>query len=854
MRVRFLLAVGAVALAAPAARPADPDIELPPGLKPPFAIVDRPGRPRADDPTKIDESTGEWVAAVLSDDLPVYRTAAGAGQLPGPGPKFREVVHILAENRVPRRFLAARFEPGSRKFKGLIGWLDADWVMDDPTPLTVKAARATLQTCWPERSPERDLLDRMLPPADPADTGADDNRLKAVSHPTRGNFAFYRPVKAADFTAKAESARAEDGTPIQRFAFYYVARVVVRGSEAFAVLSARSEFSLHEPDAGGRLPLLGVVPLSNVVLVPSRLGPVPNFDPKAYAERMTRSDPVTLYGTEAQAEAAARGLDRDRTGKPVVAEAVEAVRPADKPPAPVPASSVGYLVLKTTTHPGPDGKPVKTYTLAAPATANGPEAEAGGVHDESLEKDRKKLLDATLQMRTVELVFVIDATGSMSSVFEQVLDAVKRYITQLQKSEAARDDMDRINLRVGVVLYKDRCDGPDLVQHSPDYFDVMDPKGAGMAAFGDYMAYAKRRCGGGGDPLERPFDGLRRAGEYFFGRSAGSKHLSGAATVAIVMGDVGNHPAVAEDDLTADKVVNLLSDRDAAGQFPRVVVHPVLVKWAPDHPLQPWTDQMQKLADGTGGVPTAMDFHGPADIPYRLTEHLQRTIDARRALAAKEREGIARMFARTGDGDGTPVLRLDVNERMGKARLEEIIPPADLEAIRKRLGGTVFAFLHTPERRPGDTRPRWQHRVLLTKKEIERLKVKFDELADDLNRRLGRVPGGGDRKPDQAYAEMLMQTLVIVLGDRALTAEDRLKWRTAPWSDIEAALTKLPIRLDCLKDLKRDGLTKNDLVAVRDKLRDSVAKLTEALEKQPPIPGVVATGDLHLAIDPTTLP
>jgi hypothetical protein len=827
VRTRLTVALMATALAASPLR-ADTEIEVPEGVTRP--IAETPKRPGG----------LPWLGLVLSKGLPAYTGHSNRTPAGGPALEFGEVVYVLAEHKAPRRFLLAKFDGRTEKFQRLVGWCEADWILDDPQPLTVKRARAYLENAWRGYPEELLWVGRYLPAAKAGDPG-ENAPLKAVSHPTKGDFAFTFPVPPEDFVARKEAARPGDGVPIQRHGFFYVAKLIVRGKQAYVVLMTDSKLVLFDPgEDGAAHGLIGVVPAEMVVLAPTREFGVPEQKTAAYDARRDRDAPIRFFASLNQVSAWVRGEAKDRRGEPVAPVFKEPFLPKGRYPEAVGDGATGYLLLASPAVKTAGG-PVRVFHLAVPTRRGG-----GEIADAELNKDRDRLLKATLQMRTVEVVFCIDATGSMGPVYPRVLEATEKYVSTLLSEEGKRPDLDQIRLKVGVVLYRDYCDGPNLVEHSGGFYDVSTVKG--FAGFADFLRDAGRRCAGGGDRLEQPFQGIDVAIREFFRN--GTRHTPGAAPVIVLFGDAGNHVKGRPDcepatELDLETIRERLAGKGGANQQTSVMLNSVYTHLPHGEPCPEWAAQMPVLATASGGLATEVHLTGAAAarVPDELARHLAKILDARRARARRERLGIASLFA-----GGNPVLTIEGED--GVRRLEEIIPTHDLKGMRERLGKTVFAFLYTPESEPGDTLPRWQLRVLLTKSEVSRLATVCRELEGQLKTALATATLEGG---SAAYRMLVIRSLVMVLGERDLTPEERRKWKDAAIEEVEREVSQLPVRFACLAKLKK-SLGRGDVQDLRKQLAERAALLERLNAERTPVPSGVATGELHLAVRSDELP
>src|SRR5262249_31835366 len=153
----------------------------------------------------------------------------------------------------------------------------------------------------------------------------------------------------------------------QRFSFYYVVKIIVRGpAEAYAVLSIDPNISWFDPVSSESRgdQLVGIVPLDYLALVPSRTGLVPNNAREASACRSEHAAPIRFFRNYHQGQAHIRQLAQDVKGE-VVEPAWEERFSAE--PLPVPDASYGFLVLGTHLIRNAAGQEKTLYHLAVPA-------------------------------------------------------------------------------------------------------------------------------------------------------------------------------------------------------------------------------------------------------------------------------------------------------------------------------------------------------------------------------------------------------------------------------------------------------------------------------------------------------
>ena len=311
----------------------------------------------------------------------------------------------------------------------------------------------------------------------------------------------------------------------------------------------------------------------------------------------------------------------------------------------------------------------------------------------------------------------------MKPIYPRVIDAVDRYARKLAETESTRGELDQVRLKVGVVLFRDRCDGDKMIEDSGGFFDIS--TSIGLGRFRTYMAEAAMRCGGGGDRPEQAYEAIRHMATKYFHKTGDSYHLPGAATIGIVISDNGSHakedPKSTEDhgtDLSTEMVKQLLEATDKDGQFPRVMLNTIFARTG-NRTDALWDSQMPGLSTASRGISTSMDFVGDAagEVPRNARrsareDHRRR----RRERAARERSGFASLYTRTDDG--TPVLDLDARTPARPVRRN--LHAARAQGNAKADGQHRLQLPVHPGQGRRRSRSRWQPRVLLTKSEVLR--------------------------------------------------------------------------------------------------------------------------------------
>jgi Cutinase/von Willebrand factor type A domain/PKD domain len=198
---------------------------------------------------------------------------------------------------------------------------------------------------------------------------------------------------------------------------------------------------------------------------------------------------------------------------------------------------------------------------------------------------RRRLGLTQLPRVPLDLAFVIDSTGSMSSSIEEVREAVSSMVDKLEEKES--------DYRIGLVDYKDTDQGdPYAAQRDLDLGTDVDAFRTALAAFS---------VSGGGDYPEAVYSGLMKAFTGLSWRSSSRKAV-------ILMGDAPGKDPEPETGYTLDSVLaaaHSLSPSSpaslraaatfaAAGTGDSVAIYPLAVGGGPLETFEP-------LADGSGG-------------------------------------------------------------------------------------------------------------------------------------------------------------------------------------------------------------------------------------------------------------
>jgi hypothetical protein len=155
-----------------------------------------------------------------------------------------------------------------------------------------------------------------------------------------------------------------------------------------------------------------------------------------------------------------------------------------------------------------------------------------GASSEDLDKSRHKLEELRHEARAIDLIFVIDSTGSMSGYFSAVSDAVKS-ITQYIGEMYSPGSSKRPDIRYSVLFYRDYVDEKDT------YITKRLPLTANVKVVTRFIEEEKNTiCNGcGGDDLEAVFHGIDTAIDA---TAEEVRDRIGFKTIVLI-GDSGNH-------------------------------------------------------------------------------------------------------------------------------------------------------------------------------------------------------------------------------------------------------------------------------------------------------------------------
>lgn len=168
--------------------------------------------------------------------------------------------------------------------------------------------------------------------------------------------------------------------------------------------------------------------------------------------------------------------------------------------------------------------------------------------------DYQKLEQMKAMVKNIDILLVIDATGSMFEIFPFVEKAIGKVFTDLDRTYGKMNS-DRPDIRFSIVFYRDYHDPATTIKH----LQLTDDAEEAMA----YMRNEPVRPGEGSNPDDR----YEYTEAMFYAICEGlakTKFRKGSFRQVIVIGDRGNHP-VNKDKLgySERNVVDALLARDA---------------------------------------------------------------------------------------------------------------------------------------------------------------------------------------------------------------------------------------------------------------------------------------------------
>lgn len=157
-----------------------------------------------------------------------------------------------------------------------------------------------------------------------------------------------------------------------------------------------------------------------------------------------------------------------------------------------------------------------------------------------LDIEREKLRRLAQEMKCVNLVVVMDSTGSMRSYFKPAADAVNTIASRINNLQGANPD-DQLEIRISVVFYRDYVDEDGKDGPNDTYLIKRLPLTQNMGAVSHFLSAELETPfeGAGGDEPEAVFYAIDQAIAMAANEVADKKGFK----ALIVIGDKGNHPS-----------------------------------------------------------------------------------------------------------------------------------------------------------------------------------------------------------------------------------------------------------------------------------------------------------------------
>ncbi|HVY63015.1 MAG TPA: VWA domain-containing protein [Planctomycetota bacterium] len=244
---------------------------------------------------------------------------------------------------------------------------------------------------------------------------------------------------------------------------------------------------------------------------------------KDNVKRRERSGGASVFETIDELRLWNQGIRRKKSG-----EAIEPIMRERLSEGAWPFSQTRFPLLGVVPASGAEGELLRIGVV-------GDQVSETGEHRPAVQRDLDSdgIEQVRGALRTVDILFVIDSTGSMEKYFAAAAEACRKIIdgasARLAKAESK-------NLRMGVVFYRDYCDetDPELKQRS--YLTSCKALTSDVDAVRRFISEETCTSGGGGDDItEAVFHGMKTALD-----SAG--FADGSWRVLVLIGDDGNHP------------------------------------------------------------------------------------------------------------------------------------------------------------------------------------------------------------------------------------------------------------------------------------------------------------------------
>lgn len=542
----------------------------------------------------VTDTRGDEVPILVVADGAMIRTAPTRTAAKAGNAKFLDQYYLAATEATDggRKFhLAATMDPATRTITNFVGWIDDADVM-----LAKQAIK------------ENGIFQKALIINDWKTIGGE------------------LEIEAASARNGAGTRTGTEGQPYDevaklglfQFHFVFKRHTTAEGQE-FVLLGGRPNVTNVTKPAET---ILGWVPISRAQIWSTRQAV--EFDKGTLDKRIASATPeqaknggggVDIYEEEAELRAFLQG-ETELSGTPIEAVASEDTRVKSwkhnvqrfpllesKKNDVLPAAGALYRV-------GYIGDQVYAGGGAASGSV--------GSNAETIADAQDKLNDLMRSKWTLDILFVIDSTGSMKSYFPAAADAVQQIVRQVKEAHGENGPQVRFSL--------------NFFRDYPDEEISYLIRREGLTANGDLIAQTLRNetSTGGGDEPEAVFHGI----DYAISAAANEVGKTGFRAM-IVIGDKGNHRRDPRGH-TTQTIAKRLGD-EGYEFFSIQVVNPKDIERDADAAL--FRDQMREisrlLAPGTLNDPMGVVTNDPARIVQEITARSRKM--AEDTLLVKER-------------------------------------------------------------------------------------------------------------------------------------------------------------------------------------------------------------------------
>jgi hypothetical protein len=482
-----------------------------------------------------------------------------------------------------------------------------------------------------------------------------------------------RPAPAA--TSAPPAANPSEQVPVFDFYFVYKRYVDPASSIGYVLLGLTPTV----PDtAAPSDSILGWVPESRIIEWPSRLAV--EFNKSTLTQRTNRVPPgsrahggggALIYGTRENLEASLYG-SAGATGTILPPVAWEDTRVTSWP-----SEAMRFPVLSqyqassnslsgTVYQVAYMGDSVEYVTDAGAQLGSLP-VEAP-VHDRTL-----------TEPVNLDLLFVIDSTGSMRKYFDSVMSAVTR-ISRKPAVAYLGEGLPQPLFRYSVLLYRDYVDEDGLPSPPDSYLTRTLVFTADASDVTDFLAAEKRQlCRGcGGDEPEAIYHGLMTAL-----RQANSSTIDSSYKAVILLGDMGNHPNDPRG-YTVESVASALA-QDEYEFFAIHAFEESILDRVPEARL--FREQTDAIIAASGSLVAKRLGRVTSDVPEQVADSIIETAKAVLVRSGECREAFA---------EATSRISLEGSHESGRGLRISILVPESLTGrgcdLRDRISRSIKVF------------------------------------------------------------------------------------------------------------------------------------------------------------------